>query len=231
METLSPEEIRVLGVLMEKEHLTPETYPMSLNGLVQACNQKTSRDPVTDYDEEAVEQALESLNARGLANWVHQAGARVRKFRHAAVSLLEIYETGEQAVLTVLMLRGPQTLGELRQRTERIHAFPSLEAVEAVIRGLADRESPLVAELPRSPGRKERRFAHLLGGAPADVDPSADVAGPAVAEGAAASPGLPARWQNALDAATAPMQEEIRDLKRELDTLREAFDTFRKQFE
>lgn len=232
MEVLSPEELRVLGCLLEKERTTPEAYPMTLNGLIQACNQKTSRDPVVSYDAEIVENALEALNARGLANWVHQAGARVRKFRHAAVSHFELYEPAEQAVFTVLLLRGPQTVGEIRQRTERMHAFPTLESVEIVIRGLTERDPPLVFQCPRIPGRKEIRFMHNLGGGLPDVSNDEIHGSGNSGESTPASPAaLPAAWRQAMDEQAEAFRGELDHLRGEVQELREAFDKFRREFE
>ncbi len=228
MQTLSPEEIRVLGCLMEKERTTPEYYPMTLNSLVTACNQKTSRDPVVDYDDEIVEHALESLNARGLANWVHQAGARVKKFRHSAEREFELYEPGEMAVFTVLLLRGAQTLGELRQRTERIYAFPTLDHVEEVIREFMNRDEPLVTEGPRVPGKKEIRYLHLLGDIPTPATPQETLDGEAPP---AAPPSLTAAWDQALKEAIAPLKQEIGELKVELDQLKIEFEAFKTQFD
>ena len=225
MEKLSAEEIRVLGALMEKEALTPEYYPMTLNGLVNACNQKTSRDPVVEYEESTVESALEMLQARGLISWVHQAGSRVRKFKHNAESRLELDESAEQqALLCVLLLRGPQTLGELRQRTGRMHTFATLEEVESALQSLQTREEPLAQELSKLPGRKERRFGHTLSNQPIP-EPTASM----MVETGSSS--LPAIWQSQLNEREEALRQEIDSLRDELKSLSEAFETFKKEFE
>ncbi len=154
-------EIRVLGSLLEKQRTVPEAYPLSLNALRLACNQSTNRDPVVAYDERTVVAALERLHRRGWTRMASGAGSRARKYRHLIDRALELGEP-ELALLCVLMLRGPQTPGELKQRTERMHAFADLSAIEAVLEGLIDRE--LVARLERRPGQKEQRYAQLLGG-------------------------------------------------------------------
>jgi uncharacterized protein len=164
---LSPEEVRVLGCLMEKQVATPDQYPLSLNSLVLACNQSTNRDPVVHYGESSVDAALASLRQRGLTRVVHSPSNRVPKHRHVADDVLELDERA-QAVLTVMMLRGPQTPGELKGRTERLYPFVDLAAVEATIDELAARAEPLVVRLTRRPGQKETRFAHLLSGPVAD---------------------------------------------------------------
>ncbi len=154
-------EIRVLGSLLEKQRTVPEAYPLSLNALRLACNQSTNRDPVVAYDERTVVAALERLHRRGWTRMASGAGSRARKYRHLIDRALELGEP-ELALQCVLMLRGPQTPGELKQRTERMHAFADLSAIEAVLEGLIDRE--LVARLERRPGQKEQRYAQLLGG-------------------------------------------------------------------
>jgi uncharacterized protein YceH (UPF0502 family) len=155
-------EARVLGALLEKEIATPEYYPLSLNALVNACNQKSNRDPVVSYDDDTVEQALESLRAKGLS--LRSTGRDSRVPKHAQ-RFTEKFNLGrrEAAVLCVLLLRGPQTVGELRGRTERLYTFDDLEAVESTLRHLD--ESTFVTLLPRQPGFKEQRWAHLLCGA------------------------------------------------------------------
>jgi uncharacterized protein YceH (UPF0502 family) len=160
---LSPEEVRVLGCLMEKQVATPDQYPLSLNSLVLACNQSTNRDPVVHYGEAGVDAALASLRQRGLTRVVHSPSNRVPKHRHVADEVLELDERA-QAVITVLMLRGPQTPGELKGRTERLYPFVDLAAVETTIDELAARAEPLVLRLTRRPGQKETRVAHLLSG-------------------------------------------------------------------
>ena len=152
-------EIRVLGCLIEKQRTTPDAYPLSLNSLRLACNQSTSREPVVDYDEPTIRRALEELSRRGWVRLASGPGSRAVKYRHLFDDALSL-DDAEISLLTVLMLRGPQTPGELKQRTERLHTFGSGEIEETLAR-LIDRE--LVARLPRRPGQKEERYAQLLG--------------------------------------------------------------------
>jgi len=157
---LSDNEIRVLGCLLEKQRTTPDAYPLSLNALRLACNQSTNRDPVLDYDDAVIRDALHRLERRGFTRLASGAGSRAAKHRHLLAEALPM-DAGEQAIVCVLMLRGPQTPGELKQRTERMHAFADLEAVQETLRRLIERE--LVARLERRPGHKEERYAQLLG--------------------------------------------------------------------
>jgi uncharacterized protein YceH (UPF0502 family) len=171
-------ELRVLGALIEKRRTTPDAYPLSVNSLRLACNQSTNRDPVVDYDEHTVLDALERLGRRGWTRLASGAGSRARKYRHLFDDALDLAED-ELALLTVLMLRGPQTPGELKQRTERLHPFADLAALEQTVEILISRE--LVARLPRRPGQKEQRYVQLLDGGedgtptavPASTDPLA----------------------------------------------------------
>ncbi len=179
IELLDPIEVRVLGALLEKEITTPEYYPLTLNALVNACNQRSNRDPVVNYDDETVEDSLESLRAKRLASTVTGAGIRVPKHRELLSEALNLGRR-ELALVCVLMLRGYQTPGELRDRVERMYSFSDLEEVETCLQHLIEREpEPLVARLPRRPGEKESRYAHLLSGAPAgEPEPSAAAAAP-----------------------------------------------------
>jgi uncharacterized protein YceH (UPF0502 family) len=154
-------EIRVLGCLIEKQRTTPDQYPLSLNALRLACNQSTNRDPVVDYDERTIKAALERMSVRGWTRFASGASSRALKYRHLLDEALGLSDA-QISLLAVLMLRGPQTLGELKGRTERMHHFESLEDVEATVDGLADRE--LVVRMARRPGQKEDRYAQLLGG-------------------------------------------------------------------
>ena len=163
--TLSPVETRILGCLLEKERITPENYPLSLNSLIAACNQSTNRDPITAHDARTVEAGLDGLRQKKLAVMIMSAGSRVAKFRHELLNHFEL-SPREVALLCVLLLRGPQTLGELRSRTERMQFFDSLEQVETFLADLARGESPLVRVLPARPGQKERRYVQLLSGEP-----------------------------------------------------------------
>src|SRR5580692_10790538 len=158
---LHPVEVRVLGALLEKEITTPEYYPLSLNALVNACNQKSNRDPMVNFDESTLEQALHSLRDKGLLLSITGAGSRVQKYAHRISEKLNLGRP-ELAILCELMLRGPQTLGELRTRADRMHTFDDTDQVQAVI----DRLPELITKLERRPGEKESRYAHLLGGPP-----------------------------------------------------------------
>jgi uncharacterized protein len=160
---LNAAEARVLGALMEKEATTPEYYPLSLNALVNACNQKNNREPVMELNEEQVRMALHRLDDHGLAGVARGAESRVTKYEHRVQEVFN-FTRGEAAVLCVLLLRGPQTPGELRGRTERMFRFEELEDVTAVLQKLMQREPALAAALPRQPGTKEIRYAHLLSG-------------------------------------------------------------------
>jgi hypothetical protein len=156
---LSASEARVLGCLLEKQRTTPDAYPLSLNALRLACNQSTNRDPVVDYDDAVIRDALHRLERRGLTRLASGAGSRAAKHRHLLAQALPM-DAGEQAIVCVLMLRGPQTPGELKQRTERMHAFSDLDGVHETLRRLIERG--LVARLDRRPGHKEERYAQLL---------------------------------------------------------------------
>ena len=197
-------ELRVLGSLLEKQRTTPDVYPLSLNALRLACNQSTNRDPVVDYDEPTIRSALERLSRKGWVRLASGPGSRAAKYRQLfdeAVGLAP----GETALLAVLMLRGPQTLGELKQRTERLFRFESLDEVARTLDALAGRE--LVARLPRRPGQKEERFAQLLGDEePADVAP-------------AAAP--PSRLEE-LEERVARLEDELASLRRTVTDVQDA---------
>ena len=158
-------EARILGCLIEKQVTTPDSYPLTLNSLVLACNQKSNRDPVVDYDDVTVVKGLDGLRDKKLAMMIGMDGARVPKYEHNCEYTLPM-PAAELALLGVLMLRGPQTAGELKTRTERYHAFASVEDVETVLNRMADQPTPLIVKLPRQPGKREGRFAHLLCGEP-----------------------------------------------------------------
>ncbi len=213
--TLSPEETRILGCLIEKERTTPDQYPLSLNSVTTACNQSTNRDPVTYYGDNVVALGLDDLRGKKLVTQLWGASSRVQKFRH---NLLDAYELNprEVALLCVLLLRGPQMLGELRIRTERLHAFASVGEVEECLRGLSEGAEPLVRELPARPGQKENRFVQLLSGEPGLHEPPAAEIRPAVASG-------PTRVET--------LEAEVATLKSEVAALREEFARFRKQLE
>lgn len=159
---LTAEELRVLGVLIEKNKTTPDYYPMTLNALTAGCNQKTSRKPVVEYDEPTVVMALNSLKGQDLIATAVGGGSRVVKYKHNFLTRYSITDAG-LAILCLLMLRGPQTPGELNTNSGRLHEFSSLESVQETLNLLMSAERPFVTELPRRPGQKEARFAHLLG--------------------------------------------------------------------
>jgi uncharacterized protein len=172
---LSLLETRVLGVLAEKQRTVPDTYPLTLNALVAGCNQKTSRDPIIEASETEVQAAVDSLKFLSLV--MESSGGRVARFAHNTEKVLRI-PTQSTALLTTLMLRGPQTSGELRINSERLHKFADISSVESFLAELAERkEGPLVVELPRQPGARENRWAHLLSGAPAFEAPAAAMSG------------------------------------------------------
>ena len=217
---LNEVECRVLGSLMEKEATTPEYYPLSLNALVNACNQKSNRDPAMNLDEGAVREALHYLEEQSLVRSVSPADSRVTKYEHRLQEAFNFYRH-ETAILCLLLLRGPQTPGELRSRSERIHSFDDLAAVQSSLQHLMKREPPLVKPLPRQPGTKETRYAHLLSGdlVQAEPEPEAHKAPLALAE-------------HSLDRDRAEkLEEEIAALKNEIADLKQHFAQFRKQFE
>jgi uncharacterized protein len=176
-------EIRVMGCLIEKQRTTPDAYPLTLNALRLACNQSTNRDPVVDYGESTIRGALERLGRRKWTTLASWSNRRAMKYRHTLDSALGLSDP-EIALLCVLMLRGPQTPGELKQRSERLHAFAGLEEVEDTVRGLVERE--LAAGLPRRPGQREGRYIQLLGGAAEEGEPEGGGPPPAAADPAAA---------------------------------------------
>jgi len=214
---LSEVETRVLGSLVEKELTTPEYYPLSLNALVNACNQKSNRDPVMDLDENAVSQALRSLDKEGLAGPADAMDNRVTKFEHRFQEAFN-FDRLEIAILCELLLRGPQTPGELRSRAERMHRFDDLGQVQSTLQRLAQREPPIVKMLPRRPGTKEARYAHLLSG---DVQTQVlEVAPEAAVTHSTVDGGRIERLEDEV----AALQNEVANLKQQLTA-------FRKQFE
>jgi uncharacterized protein YceH (UPF0502 family) len=175
---LSPVAARVLGSLVEKEITTPEYYPLSLNALANACNQKNNREPVMNLDEDQIRQALHQLEDDGLAGPARGADSRVAKYEHRMQEVFN-FTRGEIAVVCVLLLRGPQTPGELRGRSERMHRFEELSDVQSSLQRLMQREPPLVTVLPRQPGTKEARYAHLFSGEPAETVATVETIEPA----------------------------------------------------
>jgi uncharacterized protein YceH (UPF0502 family) len=209
-------EVRVLGSLAEKEITTPDYYPLSLNALINACNQKSNRDPVMALDERVVTQALDSLNEKSLAGQVTSADSRVPKYAHRLQEVFN-FDRREMAVLCVLLLRGPQTPGELRGRAERMYQFDDLEVVESALRHLMEREPPLVKKLARQPGTKESRYAHLLAG---------DVEGwiaPAEAHPVAATGDQDEQRITRLETDVQSLRTEIADLRQQLEDFRKQF--------
>jgi len=200
---LSATEVRVLGALIEKEITTPDYYPLSLNALVAACNQTSNRHPVMHFAEGDIGAAADTLREKGLVHLVDRGESRVTKYRHV---LYEAMDMGRPAiaVLCVMMLRGPQTVGEIRTRTNRLYDFASLEDVETTLNSLMSGQLPLVVRLPRQPGQKEVRYTHLLSGSVA---------------------------HNEVEAEPEPEVDRIGKLEKEVEDLKRQFDQFRKQFE
>src|SRR5208283_2962731 len=214
---LTDAEVRVLGSLIEKDITTPEYYPLSLNALMNACNQKSNRDPVMQLDEDAVRDALDGLQEQRLAGPARGADSRVTKYEQR---LQEVFNCTrpEIAVLCVLLLRGPQTPGELRGRTERLFHFEALEDVQSALQKLMQRDPPLAKVLPRRPGTKESRYAHLLAGdvVEAEMPVYASTAGE----------------RNPADAERiARLEGEVAELRREVGEVKDQWERFRRQFE
>ena len=215
---LSETEVRVLGCLVEKQLTTPEYYPLTLNALVTACNQKSNRDPVVSYDEATVMQALDTLRERNLVYVVHGSTSRVVKDKHMLPSVYEL-DPAATAAITVLMLRGPQTIGEIRGRTDRLYDFESLVQVQEMLDALTRRNEPLVVKLERQAGQKDARYAHLLSG-------EVDIETVAVA---------PARDRSAgdrhLSERVEKLEQDVERLSTEIESLSTTLQEFRKQFE
>jgi uncharacterized protein len=215
--SLTENEVRVLGSLVEKDITTPEYYPLSLNALVNACNQKSNRDPVMQLDESAVRDALEALHDRRMAGPAGGANSRVTKYEHRLQEVFN-FTRAETAVLCVLLLRGPQTPGELRGRTERLHRFESLDDVQSALQKLVQRDPVLVKVLPRQPGTKESRWVHLMAG---------DVAVPDLSQTAALNIGRDSGDGERI----ARVEDEVAALRREVGELKDQLERFRRQFE
>jgi uncharacterized protein len=229
--------VRVLGALVEKELATPDNYPLTLNALTAACNQTSNREPVMQLDETAVLAALDELTGRQLVRAVHRSDSRVRRYRHLLTETLSLHQE-ETAVLCVLLLRGPQTVGELRSRTSRLFEFRDLPHVEVTVQSLATLSTPLATQLPRQPGQKETRYAHLLAGPPdapaAQATPHAPsqawTAATATADTPAASATDPAGGAAPPDRMAA-LEAEVGGLRSELAELRQQFEEFRREFQ
>jgi len=214
---LTDVEIRVLGALIEKQVTTPEYYPLSLNALTLACNQKNNRNPVTAFDEATVMSAVEDLREKNLAYVFYGSNSRVPKYKHVMPEVLHL-SPQEVALMCVLMLRGPQTLGELKDRGARLYEFQSLEEVETTLNSLATRDpDKLVVRLPRQPGQKEARFAHLLAGE--------------VAIDSLPEPRTQAAVAERSSDRVSRLESEIETLKQGYEELRAQFETFKRQFE
>ena len=210
---LTEVEARVLGALIEKDITTPDYYPLSLNALVNACNQKNNREPVMELAEDEVRAALSSLQSHRLSGPVNSADSRVTKYEH---HLQEVFNLGrrETALMCVLLLRGPQTPGELRGRTERMFRFEDLADVQGALQKLIEREPPMVSALPRQPGTKEIRYTHLLSGAPPEGAMQEASSAPRAANGR-----------------VERLEEEVAELRNEIAQLRQEFQGWRRQFE
>ena len=221
MDTLLDDvEVRVLGVLVEKEKTTPEYYPLTLNAVTTACNQKSNRNPVVSFDGKTVVRALDGLRDKELVRQLSGAEMRVPKYYHLCRETFDLAD-GPLVALAVLMLRGPQTLGEVRGRSQRLFEFTDLEHVEQTLRVLEDRENgAFVRILPRLPGRKESRYTHLLGGEPELAEPATEVSAEAAT--------LEVRAENeriaSLESDVAVLKEELADLRREFGDFRQQFD-------
>lgn len=216
-------EARVLGALVEKENTTPEYYPLSLNALVNACNQKSNREPVMNLGEDAVRDALRSLTDQSLVR-AAALDSRVPKYEHRLQEAFNFHRH-EMALLCVLLLRGPQTPGELRTRTERMYAFDGLDSVHSALQLLARREPPLVAQLPRQPGTKEARFVELLSARPEASSATAAAPGAPPHAGAAPAETLAAALER-----IAQLESEVARLNDAHQSLRQEFADFQKQF-
>jgi hypothetical protein len=219
---LTENEVRVLGSLIEKDITTPEYYPLSLNALVNACNQKSNRDPVMQLDEDTVRAAIDGLQQQRMAGPARGADSRVTKYEQRLQEVFN-FTRPEIAVLCVLLLRGPQTPGELRGRAERFHRFETLDDVQSALQKLMQREPALAKVLPRQPGTKESRYAHLLGG---------DVFEPAVpAQVALASTRNSFGHDSSDSERFARLEEEVAALRRDVSEVKDQLQRFRKQFE
>jgi uncharacterized protein YceH (UPF0502 family) len=215
--TLNEYELRALGALIEKQISTPDYYPMTLNALVNACNQKNHRDPVVSYDEGTVAKALDSLRVKNLAYIFHGSEARAAKYGHLFPKAFDLSEA-EVPLMCVLMLRGPQTPGEIRSRSQHLRSFESLAEVETLLQGLSLRDEPLIVKMPRQPGSRESRFAHLLGG-PVEMELRE------VAPRATTS----VRPAQAEDERIARLEEETASLRQELNELKQQLAEFKRE--
>ncbi len=219
MKTLTDIEARVLGALIEKELTTPEYYPLSLNALVNACNQKSNREPLMNLHEAAVSDALRALGKEGVAGPADGMDNRVTKYEHRLQEQFN-FDRRETAVLCELLLRGPQTPGELRGRASRMHPFEEIGQVQSTLQRLIEREPPIVKVLPRQPGTKESRYAHLLSGDAAAAETQVHTVEPVTTEPRASGADRISR-----------LETEVAALRQELAEVKAQVDAFRKQFE
>lgn len=216
LDTINEVEARILGSLVEKQLTTPEYYPLTMNALMAACNQKSNRDPVVSYNETALMGAIDTLRDKNLVYLYYGTGTRTVKYKHMLPSVYDLDPAGV-AIIAVLLLRGPQTLGELRERTGRLHEFGGLGEVQDMLDQLSRRDEPLVVKLERQPGQKDSRYAHLLSGEVTQQSVTA-----------------PRETSSAPSPATdriAQLETEVTALRSELDEFRSTFDEFRKQFD
>ncbi len=215
---LTNADVRVLGALIEKQVTTPDNYPLSLNALIAACNQSSNRHPVVNFDEETVLAAIQRLRRASLVRGMQRIDARVTKYEHMAADTLDV-SSNELGLMCVLLLRGPNTIGELRTRTERLAKFESLAEVETTLHALMEREKdPLVVRLPRKAGQKEVRYAHLLSG-------EVTTDGSEIAEAAVPAP------RELSDTRIAALEQTVAELQSEVGDIRQQLAAFRKQFE
>ena len=211
---LNASEVRILASLIEKDMTTPEYYPLSLNSLTNACNQKSNRNPIVSYDEDTVARGLGKLQEKGLVRKTLTSGSRVNKFLHAVLDQFDLSRQ-EMAIICELMLRGPQTVGEVRSHTERMATFEILEEVESTLQGLAQHDPPLTLKIPRESGRKECRYMHLFSGGLETLTDFAEE---------------PAAIQVSSEEKIRKFEEEIAMMRSELEELKRAFSEFKSQF-
>jgi len=213
-EILTEIEARVVGALIEKQLTTPEYYPLTLNALIAACNQKTNREPVVSFTEQTVQKSLDDLREKNIVYVFYGSTSRVPKYKHILDKVCEL-EPPETAVVCVLLLRGAQTLGELRERTGRLYEFSGLGEVQETLDNLARREEPLVTKLERQPGQKEVRYAHLLSGEVVQVQTQEK----------------PISARQTENERVAKLEEDLQILRSEFDLFRQSFEEFKKQFD
>ncbi len=211
---LNASEVRILASLIEKDMTTPEYYPLSLNSLTNACNQKSNRNPIVSYDEDTVVRGLGQLQEKGLVRKTLTSGSRVNKFLHAVLDQFDLSRQ-EMAIICELMLRGPQTVGEVRSHTERMATFEILEEVESTLQGLAQHDPPLTLKIPRESGRKECRYMHLFSGGLETLHDFTEE---------------PAAIQVSSEEKIRKFEEEIAMMRSELEELKRAFSEFKSQF-